>query len=85
LVKEFSDFHFSGHQRNSLFCRPIILDRFNTISGDMAKLAQNMKSGRLSDLRKLAIIPFLINRDPDPAVLEVNVLFLNYKIVTERK
>lgn len=48
--------------------RAIIMDRFSLISSQMSQLAKAMKNDRFQDFRKIAIVPYLVSQDPDPAV-----------------
>ena len=48
------------------------MDRFSTISSQLANLSKIMKSERLPDMRRMDVIPFLVSAEPDPA-LEVSL------------
>lgn len=48
------------------------MDRFSTISSQLANLSKIMKSERIPDMRRMDVIPFLVSAETDPG-LEVSV------------
>ncbi|GAV04003.1 hypothetical protein RvY_14351 [Ramazzottius varieornatus] len=47
---------------------PTIMDRFSTISSQLANLSKIVKSERIPDMRRMDVIPFLVSAETDPGL-----------------